>query len=60
MEFNYLSVNIISLGNLIKGTKTPNKKAAKVAGCLNDAVWRNKYMRNETKSKYISQPQARL
>ena len=26
-----------------------------MAGCLDDLVWRNKYVREETKSKYIRQ-----
>ena len=49
MEFNYLGAN--SSGNLVKGIKTQVQKAARVASCLNDLVWRNKYMRKETKSK---------
>ena len=36
MEFNYLSINIASSGNLVKEIKTQAQKAAKVAGCLND------------------------
>jgi hypothetical protein len=39
MEFNYLDVNIASSGNQIK---TQAQKAARMAGCLNDLVWRNK------------------
>ena len=49
MEFNYLGVNITSSRNLVKAIKT---QAVRVAGCLNDLVWRNKYMRKETKLKY--------
>ena len=49
MEFNYLGAN--SSGNLVKGIKTQVQKAARVASCLNDLVWRNKYMRKETKPK---------
>jgi hypothetical protein len=30
-------------------SRSPNEP--KNAGCLNDLVWRNKYMRKETKSK---------
>ena len=33
--------------------KTPSSETASVAGCLNDLVWRNKYMRKETKSNNI-------
>ena len=51
MEFNYLGVKITSSGNLVKGIKTQAQKAARVAGCLNHLVWRNKHMRKETKSK---------
>jgi hypothetical protein len=46
MEFKYLGVNITSSGNLVKA-----QRAARVAGCLNDLVWRNKCMRKETKAK---------
>ena len=48
MEFMYLGVNIASSGNLIRDIKIQAQKAARVAGCLNALVWRNKYMRNET------------
>ena len=51
MEFNYLGVNIISSGNLVKDIKTEDQKAERVAACLNYLIWRNKYMRKETKSK---------
>jgi hypothetical protein len=50
MEFNYLDVNITSSENLVKKSKQA-QKVERVAGCLNDIVWRNKYMRKETKSK---------
>ena len=49
MEFNYLGVSITSSGNMAKEIKTQAQRAARVAGCLNDLVWRNKYMRNEVK-----------
>ena len=49
MEFNYLDVNIVSLGNLAKEIKTQAQKAAGVTGCLNNLLWRNKYMMKETK-----------
>ena len=39
MKFNYLDVNITCSGNLVKEIKTQAKKAARVAGCLNDLVW---------------------
>ena len=49
MGFKYLGLNIPSSGNLAKEIKTQAQKAARVAGCLNYHVWRNKYMRTETK-----------
>ena len=49
MEFNYLDVNITSSANLLKEIKTQAQKAVRVAGSLNDLVWRNKYTRKETK-----------
>ena len=48
MKFNYLGVNIVSSGNLAKGIKTQAQKAARVADCLNNLVWRNKCIRKET------------
>ena len=45
IEFKYLGVNITSSGNLVKEIKIQAQKAARVAGYLNDLVWRNKYMR---------------
>jgi hypothetical protein len=48
-EFNYLGINIASSGNRGKEIETQAQKAARVAGCLNYLVWRNKYMRKETK-----------
>ena len=48
MEFNYLDVNFTSLENLVNAIKTQAQKAARVTGCLNDLVWRNKYMLYET------------
>ena len=65
MEFNYLGVNITSLGNLAKEIKIQAQKAASVAVCLNDPLWRNKYVRKITKSRlyiYIYTPrlQSRL
>jgi hypothetical protein len=49
MEFNYLGVNITSPRNLVREIKTQARKAARVAGCLNDLFRRNKYMTEETK-----------
>ena len=43
MEYNYLGVNITTLGNLVEKNKTQAQKLARVTGCLNDLVWRNKY-----------------
>ena len=47
MEFNYLGVNITSSGNLAKEIKTQTRKAATVAGCVKDLIWRNKHVRKE-------------
>ena len=44
LQFNKLGVNITSSGNLVIEIKTQAQKAARVADCLNDLVWRNKYM----------------
>jgi hypothetical protein len=44
IEFNYFRVNITSSGYRVKNNKTQIQKATRVAGCLYDLVWRNKYM----------------
>ena len=49
-EFNYFGVKIVSSGNVATEIKTQVQKAARVTGCLNELVWKNKYMRKETKS----------
>ena len=46
-----MGVNIACSGNLVKKFKTETQQSGRVTGWLNDLVWRNKYMRNETKSK---------
>jgi hypothetical protein len=51
LDFNALSVHITSSGNLVKEIKTQAQKAARVVGCLNDLIWRSKYIRKERKSK---------
>ena len=55
-----MGVNITSSGNLVKEIKNQDQKAARVANCLNDLVWRNKYARKETKSKIYKATVARL
>ena len=48
MEFNNLGVNITNPGNLVKEIKIQDQKAPRVADCLNNFVWRKKYMRKES------------
>ena len=55
MEFNYLGVNITSSRNLVNEIKTQAQKVARVAGCLNDLVWRNKYMKKKERKKNTRQ-----
>lgn len=49
MEFKYLGALLTSVKDL--GTEVQDQaiKAARVAGCLNEMVWRNKYMALESK-----------
>ncbi|XP_072764658.1 uncharacterized protein [Anoplolepis gracilipes] len=50
MSFNYLGVETYSGRYLLNKARTQtNNKAARIAGCLRDIIWRNKYM--TTKSK---------
>jgi hypothetical protein len=49
MNFIYLGLEVTSNGALQSGIKHQAHKAAKLFGCLNDTLWRNKYLRQEMK-----------
>ena len=49
MNFNYLGSGLSSNGILHTEVRKQVNKAARIAGSLNDMIWRNKYLRTETK-----------
>jgi hypothetical protein len=51
MELNCIGVNITNPEILVKEIETQALRAERVAGCLNDLAWRNKYMSKETNQK---------
>ncbi|KAI4486876.1 hypothetical protein M0802_012256 [Mischocyttarus mexicanus] len=51
MTFNYLGVEITSNRDLYRETANQVKKAAVVSGALKNIIWRNKYLRKETKTR---------
>ena len=51
MKFKYLGINITSYGNVEEEVREQVSKASKVAGCLNDLIWRNQHLKQETKTR---------
>ncbi|KAI4496978.1 hypothetical protein M0802_007926 [Mischocyttarus mexicanus] len=51
MAFNYLGVEITSHRDLHRETTTQVRKVAVVSRALKDIIWRNKYLRKETKTR---------
>lgn len=49
MQFKYLGALITSVKDLGTEVRSQTIKATRVAGCLNEMVWRNKYMAKESK-----------
>lgn len=45
----YLGIHITSYGNIEEEVRQQVARANKVAGCLNDVIWRNKHLRQDTK-----------
>ena len=48
-KFNYLGVEISSNGNLREEVKTQVTKGTRISGCLNNLIWRNRYMSAESR-----------
>ena len=46
MSFTYLGIQITSHQDLVK---TQSIKALRISGCLNNAIWSNKFLRTEAK-----------
>ncbi|KAI4472449.1 hypothetical protein M0802_016812 [Mischocyttarus mexicanus] len=51
MTFNYLGVEITSHPDLYKETINQVRKPAVVSEALKNIIWRNKYLRKETKTR---------
>ncbi|KAI4480031.1 hypothetical protein M0802_014287 [Mischocyttarus mexicanus] len=51
MTFNYLGVEITSHRDLYRETTNQVRKLAVVSGALKNIIWRNKYLRKETKTR---------
>ncbi|XP_044767088.1 uncharacterized protein LOC123322993 [Coccinella septempunctata] len=49
MRFRYLGIELSGYGDVEEEVRQQTTKAARVAGCLNDTIWRNKHMRTDTK-----------
>ncbi|XP_060524527.1 uncharacterized protein LOC132700944 [Cylas formicarius] len=48
MKFKYLGIDITSYVNVVDEVRQQVAKANKVAGCLNDVIWRNKHLKKHT------------
>ena len=49
LSFNYLGVQITSLKDLNTEVRHQAIQASKISGCLNETIWFNRHLRNETK-----------
>jgi endonuclease/exonuclease/phosphatase family metal-dependent hydrolase len=47
--FKYLGVDVSSQGDLTNETVSQVLRAARIQGCLKDAIWKNKHMKMESK-----------
>lgn len=51
MKFKYLGIELSGYGDIELEVRQQTNKALKVAGCLNDTIWKNKYLHTETKAR---------
>lgn len=51
MTIRYLGVELTSWGALQNEVMYQANKAARIAGCMNDIIWKNKYLNKETKTR---------
>jgi hypothetical protein len=51
INVKYLGVEVTSDGAQQSEVKHQAYKAARLCGCLNDTIWRNKYLRQETEMR---------
>lgn len=51
MKFNYLGIELSGYGDIELEVRQQTNKALRVAGCLNDTIWKNKYLNSGTKAR---------
>ncbi|XP_030766597.1 uncharacterized protein LOC115890494, partial [Sitophilus oryzae] len=51
MKFKYLGIELSGYGDIEIEVRQQTTKAMRVAGCLNDTIWKNKYVGVEIKSR---------
>ncbi|XP_045463812.1 uncharacterized protein LOC123673370 [Harmonia axyridis] len=51
MKFKYLGIELSGYGDIELEVRQQTNKALRVAGCLNDTIWKNKYLHTETKAR---------
>ena len=51
MKFKYLGIEISGYGDVEAEVRERTTKATRIAGCLNDTIWRNKNIEVETKAR---------
>ena len=51
MVIKYLGVEITSWGSLQNEVVHQANKAARIAGCMNDIIWKNKFLNKEAKTR---------
>lgn len=50
MKIDYFRIEHNSYGNIEESVRKQVKKANKVAGCLNNTIWLNMYLKTEVKA----------
>ena len=55
MKFKYLGISISEFGDVKTEVRNQTQKATRIAGCLNDTIWRNRNIGAELSPEYIRQ-----
>ena len=53
LSFNYLGVQFTSFKDLNTEVRQQAIKASEISGSLNETIWSNRHLRNETKYAFI-------
>ena len=51
IKFKYLGISISGFGDVKTEVSEQTQKATRVAGCMNDTIWRNRHIGTENKSR---------